>query len=91
MDSETWQTIGTIAALLAVGAYNAWRTRKAEKASAVASQHAAVAAEQTVATGNGFARDVLNRLDRIERMSSKTHDLMTEHLADHAGRDLGRP
>lgn len=88
MTTDTWQTIGTIVALLLVGAYNAWQSRKAEREARLAKSHAAVASAQTIATGNGFAGNVLERLDRIERRGDETHTLMVNHLASHSDRDL---
>lgn len=76
MDSSTVQQVGGIALLLGIGAYNSWQSRQAAK--------------QTKATGNGFAKHVRESLARIERKSDATHDLMVEHLADHAGSDLSR-
>lgn len=43
---------------------------------------------QTKKTGNGFAKHVTDSLGRIEKKADATHDLMIEHLADHAGSDL---
>lgn len=45
---------------------------------------------QTKATGNGFAKHVKESLRRIESKADATHELMVEHLSDHAGSDLSR-
>lgn len=45
---------------------------------------------QTKSTGNGFAKHVKDSLTRIEHKADATHELMVEHLADHAGSDLTR-
>lgn len=73
MSLDTWQTIGTIVALLLVGAYNGWRSMRAEREAVRASANAATAAlqatnaaTQTVPLSNGFAAEVHRKLDRIE-------------------------
>jgi hypothetical protein len=88
MTPEIWQTLGTIAALLAVGAYNAWRSIRAERA-------ARKAVHLSTPTGNGFADDVLGRLESIEgkvdavkTKADDTQALMVNHLAAHAAHDL---
>lgn len=103
MTAELWQTLGTVAALLIVGGWNGWRSHCAERQAKEAATEAAVARQQTVSTGNGFAGDVLARLERMEAAATAahvaasaaattaqaTHSLMVEHLADHAAHDLG--
>lgn len=74
MSPDTWQQVGGIALLVAIGAFNAWQSRKANK--------------QTKNTGNGFAGHVTDALTRIEKKTDATHALMVEHLADHAESDL---
>lgn len=46
--------------------------------------------KQTKSTGNGFAKHVKDSLTRLEHKTDATHELMVEHLADHAGSDLTR-
>jgi ABC-type nickel/cobalt efflux system permease component RcnA len=98
MSPDTWSTIGTILALIIVGAYNGWRTYRAEREAREARREAASAAEKSTATNNGLSTYTRCRLERIEgsiedvrALASKTHDLMTEHLSDHAGSDLSDP
>lgn len=95
MDAATWQTIGTIVALLAVGAYNAWRTRRAEHAATQAAQRAQHAVTLSAPTGNGFAGEVKSSLERIEakvddvaQAQAATHRLVVDHLQAHAQHDL---
>lgn len=78
------QSIGTgIGGLLVIigAAYTSWNSRVAKK-------KATTAAEQTAKTGNGFADDVLNRLNRIEEKGDQTHQLMVDHLRAHTNHDL---
>lgn len=84
MSPETWQTLGTIVALLVVGAYNAWRTIRAERA-------ARKAVDLSRPTGNGFAQEVRDSLARIEGKADATNQLVINHLAAHAHHDLNRP
>jgi hypothetical protein len=95
MSPDAWQTIGTILALLGVGAYNVLRTHRAERAAKAAAERAQTAVIQTEATGNGFARNVLDHLDSIEAKvdgvadaNAATHQLIVEHLSAHAHHDL---
>lgn len=102
MNGELWQTLGTIAALLIVGGWNGWRSYRAEREAKRATAHSSAARKQTVSTGNGFAGDVLGRLERLEAATTAahvaastaattaqaTHALMVDHLADHAAHDL---
>lgn len=95
MDAETWQTLGTIAVLLVVGGYNAWRTMRAERVARKARDHAAAAAILSTPTGNGFAQEVRDALSSIESkvddVSTKadaTNKLVVDHLAAHAHHDL---
>jgi hypothetical protein len=88
MSPDTWQALGTIVVLLIVGGYNAWRTIKAERV-------ARKAVHLSTPTGNGFAQDVLDHLDSIEKKvdavkdkADNTHTLMVDHLAAHAHHDL---
>lgn len=95
MSPETWQTIGTVAALLVVGGWNGWRTMRAERVAKKASDHAAAAAILSTPTGNGFADEVRNQLASIEQKvdgvatkADATHQLVIDHLAAHAHHDL---
>lgn len=97
MSTDAWQTLGTIVALLLIGAYNAYQGRRAEKQAKQAHSAATTAVRQTEHTGNGFAGDVLGRLQRIEERGEHTHDLaerthtlMTDHLSAHANSDLDK-
>lgn len=74
--NDTTQQVGELVTLLILGGYTAWKAHKADK--------------QTKATGNGFAKHVRDSLARIEKKADSTHDLMVEHLSDHAGADLSR-
>lgn len=53
MSPDELQTFGSTVAFLAIGGYAAWKARGAER--------------QTRGTGNGFAGDVTESLDRICR------------------------
>lgn len=64
------------AGALLAAAYAGWQAYRANK--------------QTKGTGNGFARHTTEALERIEKKTDDTHQLMIEHLADHAGSDLSR-
>lgn len=102
MNADTWQQFGGILLLLALGAYNSWQTVKGRKQAATAADRAdtaatraGVAARQTLNTGNGYAErteaalaSIAEKVDETNKLATKTHDLMTEHLADHAGSDL---
>ena len=90
MSAEIWQTLGTIAALLCVGAYNAWRTIRAERKADEARRHAVVVAKGIEPVSNGFASEVKAQLARIEQRTEQTHGLMVDHLSAHADSDLNR-
>lgn len=68
-DPDTWRGIGELAVFVGLGGYTAWKARRAD--------------QQTRSTGNGWAKDVKDRLDRIE-------DKLDEHLRDHADAGLFR-
>lgn len=98
MSGEAWGALATIggAAATAVGLWAAAKVGRAQKA-------AEEARELARPTGNGFAADVLQRLedlaralDRVERRQDaeavagrKTAELLGQHLADHSRAALG--
>lgn len=94
MSAELWQTLGTIVVLLIVGGYNGWRAKRAEDAARVSQK---VVRNIDDAVGNGFGRDVVDRLTRLEEracetrdLTVKTHDLMVEHLSEHSRQSMRR-
>lgn len=102
MNTEIWQALGTVLALLVIGGYNGYRSHKAERAAKVAA-HTSARIEGKV--GNGFPQDVMNRLDAIAvdaRLARENYDrlkrmegtldeqrsLLSKHLEAHASHDL---
>lgn len=85
IDVESWQAIAGAVALLVVAVAGRWDQRKTRK---VAQQ----AVDQTVATGNGFAKTVTTALVRIEEQGVRTEKKIDDHIATHAqAAMLGRP
>lgn len=77
MSPDLWQSLGELAVFVGVGGYAAWKARNADK--------------QTKSTGNGFAKDVTNGLDRIEKKIDRTEQKIDRHLEAHADAGLDRP
>lgn len=83
--------------VIAAGLFTGWQSWQARKRADRAADAAKTAEIQTRATGNGFAGDVLGRLQRIEDdgkathvLAKDAHELMVEHLKAHADSDLRR-
>lgn len=79
MNLDLWQAVGGLAVFVGVGVtsgYSAWKSRNADK--------------QTKATGNGFAKDVTNGLDRIEKKIDRTERKIDRHLEAHADAGIRR-
>jgi hypothetical protein len=67
-------SIWTTLGSIAALVWTGWHSRKSNR--------------QTKATGNGFAKHVLDDLKVIKGELKEQRVLLTEHLADHAGSDL---
>lgn len=87
MTPEAWAT--NLGAMFAAG-YAAWEASRARRSAGSANDNAELAATRSEPTSNGFARGVLDRLDRIERKTDHNTELHTQHLGDHARADLYR-
>ena len=72
------KTVGEIVVLGVIGGYGAWKARRAAK--------------QTVSTGNGFAKHVMDDLAEIKAELKNTNRKLDHHIQAHADADVaGRP
>jgi hypothetical protein len=72
------KTVAEVVVLATIGGYGAWKARKAEK--------------QTVSTGNGFAKHVMDDLAEIKDELKNTNKKLDHHIQAHADADIaGRP
>lgn len=102
MTPTEWKEIGAVVALIVVGGYNAWQARGARKSADQANHNVT----QNGGSNNpptvpdrlceirgelGELRgELMGAIGEVREQGQQTHDLMVEHLADHAGSDLSR-
>lgn len=76
ISADDIKTLFEVLALGAIGIYTAIKSRRAAK--------------QTVSTGNGFAKHVIDGLEEIKTELGKTNEKLDHHLQAHADADVAR-
>lgn len=90
MNGDQWQTVGSIAGYVILGALVTWKTHKTEKKVESARDHSKAAEEYAKPTGNGFASKVTSALERIEERQRRSDQVLFDHITAHANADVAR-